>query len=181
MSARWKRVDASRIEIRSVTGITVRLFGIVMVIFGAAFLVFAIGGWLREGATATFDAGKLGVFSVILLFLAIGIWAAAHRRFQALDRCTNTFVDGYSVLGLSRVRERPLSDFLRVIFVTQPPVEDGQLSYQIHLLASPSDWVNLTDTYDIREAGDLGRAVAELLDRPLEEMTQTQWERVTGR
>jgi hypothetical protein len=181
VSARWNRIDESRIEVRSVTGITVRLFGVVMVTFGAAFLVFAIGGLLRQGAATTFDAGKLGVFSVILLFLAVGIWAAAHRRFQVLDRSTNTFVEGYSVLGLRRLRERPLSDFLRVVFVTQPPVDDGQLSYWVNLLASRSDWVNLTDTYDIREAGDLGRAVAELLDRPLEEMTQTQWERVTGR
>ena len=81
MSARWKRVNESRIDIRSVTGMTVRLFGAVMVIFGAVFLVFAVGGLLRQGEAATFDAGTLGVFSVILLFLAVGIWARRLRRF----------------------------------------------------------------------------------------------------
>lgn len=83
MSARWKRVNESRIEIRSVTGMTVRLFGVVIVLFGAALLVFAVGGLLRPGAAATLDAGTLGVFSVILLFLAVGIWARRLRSFSS--------------------------------------------------------------------------------------------------
>lgn len=35
------------------------------------------------------------------------------------------------VQGLRRVHARPFSDFLWVVFVTQPSVGDGQLSYRL--------------------------------------------------
>lgn len=182
MSTRWRTLGPRGIEIVHTNAWAVRGFGLVLLLAGLAMLTLAIGGQLRAAGGPTLSAGFLGMLLFALGFVAVGAWVFGYRGVRRLDAAANAYDESGSIFGLARSHRRPLADFNRVIRVRKAPVDaDGRRdSYDLYLYASPQDWTVLITTHDIVQAHELGRAVGELLERPMEELSETQWDKLSA-
>ena len=182
MSTRWKALEPRGIEIVHTNAWIARGFGLVLLLAGLAMTTLAIGGQLRLADGPTLSAGFFGMLLFALGFVAAGAWAFGYRGVRRLDAQADAYRESGSIFGIRRSHQRPLSDFNRLIRVRKEPddVQGTRASYDLYLYAAPKDWTVLVTTYDIVQAHELGRAVGELLERPMEELSQKQWDRLAG-
>lgn len=182
MPTRWTAIEPRGIEIVHTHTLVARGFGMILLLAGLAMMVVVIGGQMRQPDGPTLSAGLLGMILFALGFTAVGAWAVGYRGLRRLDAASNVYHESASIFGIRRGHERPLADYCRLIRVRKDAdhVQGTQSSHDLYLFASQKDWTVLITTYDNLEAYELGQAVGEVLQRPMEEMSQGKWDKLAS-